>query len=514
MKIRGLAAAVFFATCGAAFAANNVGRTYRVESQFPLSANGTLVLENAVGDIEIVGADMAGVAVDVLKTIVAKEEAGLEEGRHLTELVVGGNEETRMLRTQLGKGPRTKEWASTVFWRVRVAKTASVRVTSTTSNRIRVANMRGNVFVKNFNGTVAVENNTGYVTVDSVNGSIAFTSPTINAETRLKTVNGNINAYVRPDADLRWIAESIAGDIRSNLPVRGMFSGPTFRGSVNAPGGQILSTVSLMGTVQLLGAGVRQRAESLRGLDRPRIQIPPEQQNYVVGGLRRATVDGSITYTGLGDVVINEVRGGAQLSTDAGKVQLGSVTGDATVNSRGGSLQLGEILGALKASTRAGDIFVEAARRGGTIETTGGTIRLLYTGGPTRLVSGGGDVVVRQAVGPIDAETRSGDILIAMDRSAKKQKIDAKTDKGNILLNLPTSFAADIDVTIITTDPIAHTVHSDFPGLSVSNEQFDGKTRIRATGKINGGGERVTLHATGGSIRIVSAPLGPALLGR
>ena len=512
MKIRGLAAVVFLASCGAAFAANNVARTFRVEEQFPLVPNGTLVLENGIGDIEIVGADMDGVAVDVLKTVVAREEAGLEEGRNLTELVVGGNEYTRVLRAQMGKGPRSKSWGSTVTWRVRVAKTASVRVSSTSSSRVRVANMRGNVFISNFNGTVVVENNSAHVTVDSVNGSIVLNTPTINAETRLKTVNGHINAHVRPNADLRWIAETLAGDIRSNLPVRGMFAGTIFRGSVNAPGGAILTTSTLMGNIQLLGHGMNQTAESLRTI--PRILVPPDQQNYVVGGLRRALVEGQLTYTGLGDVIIDEVRGGALLSTDAGRVQLGSVAGDATVRSRGGSLQLGEILGALNASTRAGDIFVEAARRGGTIETTGGTIRLLYTGGPTNLVSGGGDIVVRQAAGPVNAETRSGDIVIAVDRSVKKQKIDAETDKGNILLNLPPQFGADVDLTILTTDPTAHTVHSDFPGLSISNEQLEGKTRIRATGKINGGGERVTLHATGGSIRIVSAPVGPALLGR
>ena len=514
MKTRALAAAVFFAACGAAFAANNVGKTFRVEEKFPLAANGTLILENAVGDIEIVGADMEGVAVDVLKTVIAKEEAGIEEGRMQTELVVGGNEETRVLRTQLGTGPRSKEWASTVFWRVRVAKTASVRVSSTNSNRIRIANMRGNVFVRNFNGTVVLENNSAFVTVDSVNGSIMFTAPTINAETRLKTVNGDISARVGPTADLRWIAETITGDIRSNLPVRGMFAGPVFRGSVNAPGGQILSTATLMGNIHLLGSGMKQRPQSLRDPDRPVILIPPEQQNYVVGGLRRTTVDGSITYTGMGDVQISEVRGSAQLSTDAGKVQLGSVDGDATVNSRGGSLQLGEILGSLKASTRAGDIFVEAARRGGTIETTGGTIRLLYTGGPTTLRSGGGDIVVRQAVGPLNAQTPSGDILINMDRSLRKQKVDAQTDKGNILLNVPPAFGADVDLTIITSEPGAHTIHSDFPGLAISNEQLDGKTRIRATGKINGGGERVTLQAKDGSIRLVTQPVGPAVLGR
>jgi hypothetical protein len=236
----------------------------------------------------------------------------------------------------------------------------------------------------------------------------------------------------------------------------------------------------------------------------------------VQGGIRRGVVDGSITYnTMAGDVLISEVRGGAILTTEAGKVQLGSVAGNATVVSRGGSLQLGEILGTLRASTRAGDIFVEAARRGGTLETTGGTIRLLYTGGPTRLITGGGDIVVRQAAGPIEASTRSGDITIGVDRVTVKQKIDAVTEKGNVVLNVGPQFGGDFDLTIITDDANAHTIESQLSGLTISRtKETEGRVRVRATGRINGGGEKVMLQASGGSIRIITAPSGPALLGR
>jgi len=513
MKIRALLAVLMLTASAAAYGARSVGRTFHVEEQFPLNANGTLILENPVGDIEITGVDGDGVSADVLKTVVATEEDGLEEGRFLTELVVGGDATTRVLRTVMG-GPRKTQWSSSVFWRVRVPKTANVRVASTSSNHVRIVGMRGNVYVKNFNGTIIFENDTGYVTADSANGAILYTAATILAETRLSTLNGHITVRVGPGADLRWVAETIGGDIRTNLPVRGMFTGPSFRGSVNAPGGAMLMTATLTGNIHLLGNGLpRETIQSVRTIEK--ILIPPEQVNQSVGGIRRGVIEGSITYnTMVGDVVITEVRGPALLSTNAGKVQLGSVFGDCNVRSSGGSLQLGEILGTLKASTRAGDIFIEAARRGGTIETTGGTIRLLYTGGPTRLVSGGGDILVRQVAGPVDAATRSGDITLSVDRATRKQKIDAETEKGNIVLNVGPQFGADFDLTIMTNDPVGHTIQSDLTGLSISKDQVDGKTRIRATGKINGGGERVTLQATDGNIRIATAPVGPALLNR
>jgi DUF4097 and DUF4098 domain-containing protein YvlB len=514
MKIRALFVVLLFGACGTALAARSVGRTFLIDEKFPLSVDGTLILENTIGDIEVTGVDgEAAVLVEVLKTVVATDEEGIEEGRFLTELMVGGDANTRVLRTVMG-GPRKKPWSSSAYWRVKVPKSAHLRISSQSSNHVRVMNMRGNVYVKNFNGTIIFDNDTGLVTADSANGSILLTAQTIQSETRLTTVNGHVTVRVRPDADVRWVAETVGGDIRTNLPVRGMFAGPSFRGSLNAPGGTLLVTASLTGNVHLLGNGLpKEEIKSVRSIER--IIIPPDQINQAKVGLRRGVIEGSITYnTMAGEIAITEVRGGAILSTNAGTVQLGAVFGDANVESRGGSLQLGEILGSLKASTRAGDVFVEAARRGGTIETTGGTIRLLYTGGPTRLVSGGGDVVVRQAAGPVDATTRSGDISISVDRTLKKQKIDAVTEKGNIVLNVSAQFGADFDLTILTDDPAAHTIQSDFTGLSISREQADGKTRIHATGRINGGGERVTLQATGGSIRIATAPIGPALLGR
>jgi DUF4097 and DUF4098 domain-containing protein YvlB len=512
MKIRALFAVLIVSTSVAAFA-RSMGKTFHIEEQFSVAKGGTLILESPVGDIEITGSESPGVAVDVLKTVVATDEEGIEEARFLTELVVGGDDNTRVLRTVMG-GPRKKQWTSTVFWRVRVPSTLNVRVASTTSNHVRVANMRGNVYVKNFNGTVVLENNSGYVTADSVNGSILYNGNAVPQETRLSSVNGSITARVNPEADLRWVAETIGGDIRTNLPVRGMFNGPSFRGSVNAPGGTMLVTETLTGNIHLLGNGVSTDSiQSVRTIGK--IFLPPDQVNQQTVGLRRGVVDGSITYnTMVGDVVITEVRGGALLSTNAGRVQLGSVFGDCVVKSSGGALQLGEILGSLRASTRAGDIFVEAARRGGTIETTGGTIRLLYTGGPTRLVSGGGDIIVRQAAGAIDATTHSGDISISVDRTMRNQKIDATTEKGNIVLNVSPQFGADFDLTIVTDDPDANTIAADFTGLSISREQVGAKTRIHATGKINGGGDRVTLEATDGSIRILTAPVGPAVLGR
>jgi DUF4097 and DUF4098 domain-containing protein YvlB len=515
MKTRALFAVVFVAWAGVASAAGT-RKAFVVQQHFTLAANGTLVLENTAGNIEIIGGDVNGVHVDAQKVIFANDAEGIEEGRQLTALKVAGDENLRVLRTVMEPG-KTRPWSSGVSWRLRVPRTVTVRVSSNAGDFIRIFDVRGGVFAKNFNGTISFENVAGFVSADSVNGSISLDAPRLRHEARLVTVNGHITVRVGADADLRWVADTVRGDIRTNLPVRGMFNGTTFRGSVNAPGGPTLHTASFLGHIHLYGAGMPvQTAKSVRSMRPELVFVDSPNRERKVGALRQGVVNGNFSHeTNIGDIQVREVRGNASLSTGAGKVQLGAAAGDAVIVSKGGALQLGEILGSLRASTQAGDILVEAARRGGIIDTTGGTIRLLYTGGPTRLTSGGGDVVVRQAAGPVNATTRSGDINIGIDRTSKKQRIDAITEKGNIVLNVPDGFGADVDLTVFTTDPNAHTIHSDIAGLSIQRDQAaEGVTRIRATGKLNGGGDRVTMQATGGSIRIVTGTLGPTVLGR
>ena len=114
----------------------------------------------------------------------------------------------------------------------------------------------------------------------------------------------------------------------------------------------------------------------------------------------------------------------------------------------------------------------------------------------------------------IDASTKSGDITIQVDPSRNTEAVQATTLRGNIVLNVKPQFAADIDATIVTDDPEQDTFLSEIPGLSIRREQVLGRTRIRATGKINGGGERVVLRATGGDIRISTRPMTPTVVTR
>ena len=507
MRIVRLSAAIAFLLVTPLFAAN-LRSSRQYNQQWTLAPGGSLELNNAFGNVDIVASDERDVQAVVTKTIIGVDQKALEEGDDLTELRVGGDDRTRIVNTvnPLGRSPR---WSATVDYVLRVPRGVNVQVKASTAGRIRVAGIRGNVMITTFSGLVVLDNVLGAAGVQNTNGTIHLITnrPTANAD--LVTVNGNVIIAIPSTANFQWVAESLTGDFRSTMPVRGEIVGTMLRANVNAPGGPVYRTRTLMGAVILVNHGT-QPTEAIAIRDVPQSSV--KMVSAASGApspheLRQQVVQGRFDWkSSIGNLDVAEVRGDAYVETGAGEVRLGTVFGVCSVRSGGGPLHLGEIHGSLIAITRAGDVTVDGAKNGGTLSTAGGIIRVLFAGGPLALNSGGGDITVRQAVAAINAQTRSGDINLTMDPSTKSETIVAKTSKGNVILNVNPRFAATIDATVVTADPNGDEIKSDIPGLSIQKEQIGGgKTRIRATGKINGGGERVELSAEDGGIRITTA---------
>jgi DUF4097 and DUF4098 domain-containing protein YvlB len=457
-------------------------------------------IDNTDGDVEIIGTDDTSATLTVTRTIRGLDENALAEGQKMTVIALTGDERKRFVRTWLSP-LRTPRWTANVSYSVRLPRMVQASVLSNNSNRILVKDMRGAVSVKNINGGVVLDGILGPMVVESGNGNILFHTPSrLGGNIQLTTVNGTIQVVAPPASAFNWVADSLRGDIRTTLPAQGRFEGTAFRGYINEPGPATLATKSLLGNVIMLRTGAT-AAESvpLRQVVPQVAQLPPTR------GMRRPLVEGFFQYeTTMGDVVIGEIRGDTKIATGAGAVQLGIVTGSCYVQSNGGPINLGRILGELDAQTAGGDVIVNQARLGGVIRTGGGIIRLMSTNGPTRLNSGGGDIAVTTTSSVI-AETRSGDILITLDRGVKRERIEAKTAKGNVVVTVGPQFGADVDATVLTSDPNANFVRTDWPqGLSVQRDQVGNKTRIRATGKINGGGERLELFAEDGGIQITT----------
>lgn len=492
--------------------AETFNATEKFTTEYALDRDGSVWIDNPFGNIEIVGTDAAAVSVTVIKVTRGVDAGALRAGRTLTQLFTRGDNRIRELRTIVPDAPRTMNWQSFVSYSVHAPRNAHIRISSTYSDRIRIADISRDVTVKNVAGEIVLENVRGPVAVDSVNGNVLFTPgvrPASNSQ--IVTVNGRIVIAVVPEASFQWVADTIQGDFRTTMPVqRARFNGRTFRGLVNGASSPTITTSSLMGDVFLLRTGTTtNQSHSVRNADPDNspASLGSQQPPLLTRHFQQPVVEGDWQFaTNIGNIAVGEVRGDAHVETGAGQVQLDLVSGVCHVVSHGGELDLGDIYGPLTAQTDAGNISVTSARSGGSVVTGGGIIRVLSTGAAMTLRSGGGDIVVRHAGGPVSAETRSGDVNVSIVPASRSEAIEAHTGRGTVVLNVNPRFGADFDVTLVTSNPDTNSILSDLKGLTFRRESVGQRTRIRATGKINGGGQRVSLYAEEGDIRINASP--------
>jgi hypothetical protein len=508
-----IAAAVLLSSAqlfGASFAASS-----RVTREFPVDPAGSVWIDNPFGSIDVIGVDGTVVSVTADRTLTAADTATLKEASDAVALSFEGDTKVRLIRTLLPP-MRNARWTVSVNYVVRVPRGVNVKIGgSKSAEHIRVSNVNGSVTINGFSGTVIMEGVVGASVVNMVNGRIIYdyTQRPV-ARAQVQAVNADIDMWLPANSNFDWVANTINGDMLTTFNVRaGRFNGSVYHGVIGS-GGTTINTESMMGHVAVLAKGTNLAdAQSLRVNGPGHQPDPADVLRQPARKIQMPFVNGDFVFAAsVADVTVGEVRGNARVETGAGEVELGAVFGQCNVTSLGGPLNLGDVIGSLFAHTGAGDIIVRAARMGGQVATEGGLVRVIYAGGPMTLRSGGGDIIVRQFSAFMDAETTSGDVTLTGDPAQKSIKVTARTLQGNIVLNVSPRFAADIDATILTSDPDANEMHIDFNGISVRREQVGNKTRIRATGKINGGGERVELYAEEGDIHISAQALAPLRL--
>lgn len=480
--------------------------------ELPISVSGSFWIDNPVGSIEISGRDGERALVTATKTVYAADRSTLDDAREQCTVSLEGDEKVRLVRTLVTQIPNAH---CSITYAVQLPRSVDLKIGAKAGD-VRVTGMSGSVTVKNFTGTVFLSGVYGASAIDLVNGHIVYDFPRApSAKAQATIINGDIDIYVPAEANFEWVASTLAGDLMTTMPVRGNLVSGMFHGHFNAPGGPTITASSILGRVRVLARGTtpaQSRSIAIPGGERVTPPSSPQsgppmqkfQMPIIMGTFMFAFPDRIV------DLSVGEVRGSAKVETAAGEVELGVVQGNCDVDTGGGPLNIGEVSGGLQAHTGAGDILVRAARLGGDITSGGGNITVLYTGGPTTLRSSGGDIVVRQAAGPTSAVTPSGDITLTVAPTARSLRLSARTEKGNVSVNVTRHFAADVDATVITSNPDANAIHSDFSTLTVRREQIGGgRTRIHATGKINGGGERLELYAENGDITINSQTTAP-----
>jgi hypothetical protein len=127
------------------------------------------------------------------------------------------------------------------------------------------------------------------------------------------------------------------------------------------------------------------------------------------------------------------------------------------------------------------------------VTTTNGGITVVGLQGAVNAETTNGTLTGRGLSGTIEGSTTNGRISVEVETIAQ-QGLRLETTNGGIELRLPPAARADIAARV-TNGSI------DASGLNVQRE--DTSSRRRFEGRLNGGGPRVDLETTNGSIRVL-----------
>lgn len=506
---------------------------------FPLEAAGALTVENPNGKVTVVGTDAQQLVVRIDTQIQGVDDAAIREGRSRTQILFGGDAKSRLVRTINPYPVPKNRWVANVDLSIEVPRNAAVTVVAYNGAPIHIARLTNRLRVKSVNGMVRLDSVTGPTLVETSNANVfARFSEQPRQNVQLSSVNGIVEVRVPGDARFAWVAETLKGELYTTLPNRGSFmqsASRLYRSSVNGGSAPVITTTSITAPLFLLKPNdARERVAAMRAPDavaRTPVQQPapaaspefdirrvrrmlltdPSSRNFALG---KGRIDGDFGYaTSMGNIAVAEVRGSTNLSTQAGEIVVGKVVGQADLFSRGGPINVGDVFGPLRARTGAGDVHVRAAHRGGTLLTNGGNIEVLFAGGDIDLRSGGGNVSVRRVASDVYAETKSGDVTLFTEIGSGDHPITARTSDGSIWLNVEPGRKADVDVTVITAPDAQRSIVSELPGLTITREPVGNRMRVRAVGKLNGGGERIELHSENGTVQITARPPAELLAG-
>lgn len=193
--------------------------------------------------------------------------------------------------------------------------------------------------------------------------------------------------------------------------------------------------------------------------------------------------------SGSGSQEIGDFTGPVDASDGSGRITIGKIAERVSARTGSGSIRI-ESSGPLHVETGSGSIRAAAAN--GSIEATAGSgsIEIGQTGpGAVDVSTGSGRITIRGAQGSVKASTGSGSIsadgMVAGDWNLN-------TSSGTVSLTLPPDAAFDLDARTSSGS-----VESDHPITMAGSID-----RRHLQGKVRGGGPRLDLRSSSGSIRI------------
>jgi DUF4097 and DUF4098 domain-containing protein YvlB len=178
-----------------------------------------------------------------------------------------------------------------------------------------------------------------------------------------------------------------------------------------------------------------------------------------------------------------------ELKTAGGSLDVRNVNAPVRGNTSGGGIVVRDVTGSVKMHTSGGGIEAEHLDGAAVLETSGGSISVADVRGDLDVNTSGGGIRLKNIDASVKAHTSGGSVRAEM---RSNHGISLSTSGGTISLLLPAKTGASLDASTS-----GGRVSSALPLTTTETEE-----RNHLRGTINGGGEQVLLHSSGGSISV------------
>ncbi len=274
-----------------------------------------------------------------------------------------------------------------------------------------------------------------------------------------------------------------------------------FEKKFTVSGGGTLTVATDVGSVKIIGSSSNEVsiAALIRGRERDvnNFEISADQSGNNVeikGRLRKGggwfwnSTDLDVEY-----VITVPHEFALKMNTSGGDISVSDLKGMVKGATSGGDIGVGGVEGEVDLETSGGNVHAEKCKGKIHMETSGGDIRILTITGDVDVNTSGGNVKISDVEGKFRAETSGGNIVVKVFGGNKG--VYAETSGGNIEIMMPKSIAANIDAATSGGEVIC-----DMP-VTMSG-RID-ESRVKGT--VNGGGNVIYAHTSGGDVRIRAA---------
>lgn len=180
------------------------------------------------------------------------------------------------------------------------------------------------------------------------------------------------------------------------------------------------------------------------------------------------------------------------LKTREGPITVGSLSGRMVAQTTRGNIFFKRIDGEIEARAEVGDITISRCSGAVVARTLKGSIHAGTMGGRAELKSAGGDIEVLAARGGLEVSADAGDVIVGFPlRIGGDARV--RTGFGNIVATIDPAASC-----VVQASSFWGKVQSTLP-LAVES---GGDGRGQLTGRLNQGGPRLTLSASGGNVRL------------